>query len=101
VKWKVKEDLPMNLFTQAALYWTLLGLLLVWMIICAILAFRPEPKARMRTMREEAPAPSNTFAYTPTPAMLQVITPQPVTVSAHASNDNNNVTADSKKAAVR
>ncbi len=48
----------MNLFTQAVLYWTLLGLLLVWMIVCAILAFRPEPKKRMRTVRDEATAPA-------------------------------------------
>ncbi len=85
----------MNLFTQAVLYWTLLGLLLVWMIVCAILAFRPEPKERMRTMREEASAPSNTFAFNPTPAMLQVITSQ------HAGNDNNGVSADSQKASIR
>ncbi|MHB8597951.1 MAG: hypothetical protein ACYDER_14195 [Ktedonobacteraceae bacterium] len=90
----------MNLFTQAVLYWTLLGLLLVWMVVCAILALRPEPKERVRMMREEAPAPSNTFAFTTTPAMLQVITPQSVTASAHAGNDNNSVTADSKKASV-
>ena len=90
----------MNLFTQAVLYWTLLGLLLVWMIVCAILAFRPEPKERMRMMREEAPAPANTFAFTPTPAMLQVITPRSAAASAHAGNDNS-VATDSKKASVR
>lgn len=92
----------MNLFTQAVLYWTLLGLLLVWMVVCAILALRPEPKERMRTMREEASAPSNTFAFTTTPAMLQVITSQPVAASAqaHASNDSNNVSTESSKASV-
>ena len=89
----------MNLFTQAVLYWTLLGLLLVWMVVCAVLALRPEPKERMRTMREEAPAPANTFAFTPAPAMLQVITPSPATASVHVGNDS--IVADSKKASVR
>lgn len=90
----------MNLFTQAVLYWTLLGLLLVWMIVCAILAFRPEPKERMRTVREEAPAPSNTFAFAPTPAMLQAITPQPVAVSAYAGNGSNDASSDIGKASI-
>jgi hypothetical protein len=93
-KWKVKEDLPMNVFTQAVLYWTLLGLLLVWMIVCAILAVRPEPKERTRTMREEAPVPSNTFAFAPAPAMLQVITPQPVPIAVRTGNGSNDASVD-------
>ena len=79
----------MNLFTQAVLYWTLLVLLLVWMIVCAILAFRPEPKERLITMREEAPTPANTFAFTSPPAMLQVITHSPVDcLQRKAGQDN-------------
>lgn len=93
-EWKVKEDSPMNLFTQATLYWTLLGLLLVWMIVCAILAVRPEPGERMRTIREETPAPSHTFAFSPAPAILQVITPQPVAV--HAGSGSSDVSGDSR-----
>lgn len=90
----------MNLFTQAVLYWTLLGLLLVWMIVCAILALRPEPGERKRAMREEAPASSNTFAFTTAPAMLQVITPQPVPVTVHASNGSNDASSDIGKASI-
>lgn len=72
----------MNILTQAALYWTLLGLLLVWMVICAILAFRPEPGKH--TLREEAHAPANAHSYVATPAMLQAMTPQSIAVPAHA-----------------
>ena len=74
----------MNILTPAVLYWTLLGLLLVWMVVCAILAFRPEPKKR--TLREEAHAPSNAHSFVTPPAMLQAITPQPVAVPVHAGS---------------
>ena len=84
----------MNVFDQAVLYWTLLGLLLVWMLICALLAVRPEPKERTRITHEEAPVPSNTFAFTQVPAMLQVITPQPVPVAVHAGHESNDTPAD-------
>ena len=90
----------MNLFTQAVLYWTLLGLLLVWMIVCAILALRPEPKERMRTMREEAPTASHAFAFTPPPAMLQVMTPQPVPVSLQVANGSNDASVDRSEAPI-
>lgn len=84
----------MNVFEQAVLYWTLLGLLLVWMIISALLAVRPEPRERTRTTHEETPVPSNTFAFTPVPAMLQVITPQPVPVAVHAGHESNDISAN-------
>ncbi len=84
----------MNLFAQAVLYWTLLGLLLVWMIVCAILALRPEPEEQTSTMREEAPAPSHTFAFTPPPAMLRVMASQPVPVSLQVANGSNDASVD-------
>ncbi|MEO8971873.1 MAG: hypothetical protein ABI406_09785 [Ktedonobacteraceae bacterium] len=87
----------MNVFTQAVLYWTLLGLLLVWMIVCAILALRREPGERLRAMREEAPVSSHSYAFAPAPAMLQVMTPQS---SIHADNGSNDASLDIGKASI-
>jgi hypothetical protein len=91
----MKEELPMNLFTQAVLYWTLLGLLLVWMFICAILALRPESKNQITIMREDAPVPANAFAFAPASTLVQINIPQHVPVLLHASNVSHNTPSDS------
>ena len=96
----MKEELPMNLFTQAVLYWTLLGLLLVWMVVCAILALRPEPKEQTLILLEETPIPSNTFAFAPTPAILQTITAQSVPSSVQAATGSRDISSDLSKASV-
>ena len=82
----------MNLFTQSVLYWTLLGLLLVWMVICAILALHPESKKQTIIMREDAPMPSNAFALAST--LVQFNTPQHVPVLLHAGNVSHDTSSD-------
>jgi hypothetical protein len=91
----MKEELPMNLFTQAVLYWTLLGLLLVWMVICAILALRPESKKQTTIMREDAFIPSNAFAFAPASTLVQINTSQHVPVLLHAGNVSHDTSSDS------
>lgn len=60
--------------TQLALIWPLLGFLLIWMILFAVLAFRSDPaknsaRAGMaRTLNASTPSPS---------PMLQVLVAQP------------------------
>ncbi len=85
----------MNLFTQAVLYWTLLGLLLVWMVICAILALRPESMKQKTNMREAAPMPSNTSAFAPASTLVQFNAPQHVPVLLHAGNIKHDTSSES------
>jgi hypothetical protein len=94
IKWKMKEESPVNLFTQAVLYWTLLGLLLVWMVICAVLALRPESKQQTTIMHEDAPLSSNTYAFAPASTLVQINTSQHVPVLLHAGNVNRDTSSD-------
>lgn len=91
----------MNLFTQAVLYWTLLGLLLVWMVICAILALRPESIKQTTIMREDAPMPSNTSALATASTLVQLNTPQHVPVLLHAGNVNHDTSSESNTMSTR
>ena len=75
--------------TQAVLLWTLLGFLLIWMILFAVLAFRGEPIHHNKS--ESAFAPSRSIGAENShtaPAMLRVLAAQsaPARVGA-ASHD--------------
>ncbi len=61
--------------TQLAIIWPLLGFLLLWMILFAVLAFRPDP-AKRKAPTDVMLTPQN--ASTPsTSAMLHVLIAQP------------------------
>ena len=79
------------LSTQALLLWTLLGFLVIWMLLFAVLAFRLEPK---KQGEESIPVPARDsqaphtppIAVAPTaPAMLHMITAQPVVAQIAAA----------------
>lgn len=68
--------------TQLAIIWPLLGFLLIWMILFAVLAFRPDPAkhrvpANIPLTSGNAPTPS-------TSAMLHVLIAQPSPTSTIA-----------------
>ncbi len=62
--------------TQALIIWTMLGLLLVWMVIFAVLAFYPYGIEREQS--EQEATSSSTFPVTPVPTMLHVAASPPV-----------------------
>jgi hypothetical protein len=64
--------------TQLALIWPLLGFLLIWMILFAVLAFRPE-RAKQSEPAGVALSPGNARAPS-APAMLHAIAAQPAPV---------------------
>lgn len=78
------------LTTQAILLWTLLGFLVIWMLLFAVLAFRLEPQ---KQGEESTPAPvrdtyapHTAIAVAPTaPAMLHMIVAQPVATQVGAT----------------
>jgi hypothetical protein len=87
---------PMTII-QAVLLWTLLGFLLIWMILFAVLAFRREPMNQDKSESVAAPARStpgqNSQNSHTAPATLHVIAAQPVvkhvgTASYDASSSN-------------
>jgi len=61
--------------TQLLIVWALLGFLLAWMIIFALLALRPETKKNVEF--DEAPVHSTPPLATSAPAQLQVLAIQP------------------------
>ena len=61
--------------TQSLLLWTLLGFLLAWMLLFALLAVRPETKKKVE-LEEVSLAPAQPIT-TPVPRILQTVTPQP------------------------
>ena len=64
--------------TQILLVWTLLGLLLTWLIIFTVLAFRSSTREKVEA--DELPTPSRSFPALTAPATLHVITASPVGV---------------------
>ncbi len=62
--------------TQALVTWTMLGLLLIWMVIFAVLAFYPYGIEREQS--EQKATPPSTFPVTPVPMMLHVVASPPV-----------------------
>jgi hypothetical protein len=89
---------PMTII-QAVLLWTLLGFLLIWMILFAVLAFRREPMNQDKSESVAAPARSTPGQNSHTaPATLHVIAAQPVvkhvgTTSYDASSNDVGTTA--------
>ncbi len=78
--------------TQLLLVWTLLGLLLTWLIIFTVLAFRSSPQEKIEP--DDVPTPSKSFPAISAPATLQIMkpspagTPRPVALAAiESSND--------------
>src|SRR5258708_31098171 len=53
-----KKDVPMITSPQMILAWTLLGVLLAWMLFSAVLAFRPRGKRDTTAL----PTPSGVFS---------------------------------------
>ena len=88
----LKEDLHMDAavpmtITQAVLLWTLLGFLLIWMILFAVLAFRGEPTKQGKQESVSAPPRSIHAQHTSTaPAMLHMIAVQPVPAHVGAAS---------------
>ena len=62
--------------TQALVIWSMLGLLLVWMVIFAVLAFYPY--GIKREQPEQKGIPPSTFPVTPAPMMVHVIASPPI-----------------------
>jgi hypothetical protein len=62
--------------TQALIIWSMLGLLVVWMVIFAVLAFYPYDVEREQP--EQKVMPPSTFPVTPVPMMLHVAASPPV-----------------------
>lgn len=62
--------------TQALVIWAMLGLLLAWMVIFAVLAFYPYSIEREQA--EQKATSSSTFPVTPVPMMLHVAASPPV-----------------------
>lgn len=69
---------PLLTTTQLLLVWTLLGLLLTWLIIFAVLAFR-RPKSDTFEP-DDRPTPSRSFPAVSAPATLQIMTSPPAGV---------------------
>lgn len=70
---------PILTTTQQLLVWTLLGLLLSWLIIFAVLAFRRPKKDTIEP--DDTPTPSRSFPALSAPATLQIMTSPPVGVA--------------------
>ena len=65
--------------TQTILNWTLLGLLLAWMITFTVLALRANPTNPINS--EELPTPAHSFPIVTVQTSLHVIAAQPAAVS--------------------
>ena len=65
--------------TQVLLVWTLLGLLLTWLIIFAVLALRSS--AQEKVDLDDRPTPSRSFPALSAPATLHVVTSSSVGVA--------------------
>src|SRR5947209_20448588 len=81
IKQNLKEDLFMDASTtlastQAIVSWIMLGLLLVWMVTFAVLAFYPLSTGREQS--EDHIKPTSTFPVTRAPTMLHVIASPPI-----------------------
>ena len=78
--------------TQMLLIWTLLGLLLSWLIIFTVLAFRSSTREKVEP--DDLPTPSRSFPVLTAPATLHIITsspvgtPLPVAAMANAESAN-------------
>ena len=75
--------------TQTFIVWTLLGLLLAWMVTFAVLALRANPTVTIKS--EELPTPVNSFpAITiPNSTSLNMRITQPVAVPVGKKNHDN------------
>ncbi len=62
--------------TQLVLTWTLLGILLIWMVTFAVLALRPHSSKKVAL--ENFPTPSHPIPLVSAPAILRVIASQPL-----------------------
>jgi hypothetical protein len=60
--------------TQSVLAWTLLGLLLTWMVTFAVLAIHPHRSKKVAL--EDIPTPSHSFPVVAAPAILRVLAHQ-------------------------
>ena len=67
---------------QILLVWTLLGLLLTWLIIFTVLAFRSSTRGKVE--KDDLPTPSRSFPALTAPATLHVITSSPGAVPVAA-----------------
>ena len=67
--------------THLCIAWTLFGALLVWILLFAFLALRPEAKKHVATVEETFY--STTLISTPAPTMVHVSIAQPVAPSSH------------------
>lgn len=78
--------------TQLLLVWTLLGLLLTWLVIFTVLAFRSSTREKVEM--DHLPTPSRSFPALSAPATLHIITsspvgaPLPVAVGANIESSN-------------
>lgn len=82
----MKENAPMDalgtiISTQILIVWILLGLLVAWMVLFALLALRPDPIKSVEL--EDFLVPTNPQLPAATPVKLLTVTPQPL--AAHAS----------------
>ena len=70
---------------QLVLTWTLLGILLIWMVTFAVLALRPHSSKKVAM--ENFPTPSHPIHLVSAPTILRVIASQPLqsTVGAMSS----------------
>jgi hypothetical protein len=71
---------------QAALIVILSGILIVWMLVFAWLAIRPNPESRVEASGKSAPALAPVLAQTPVPVARHTLTPVPVTTLAQDVN---------------
>ncbi|HLH64024.1 MAG TPA: hypothetical protein VKV20_20295 [Ktedonobacteraceae bacterium] len=71
---------PILTQTQLLLVWTLLGLLLTWLIVFAVLAFRSSPKEKIEP--DTMPTPSRSFPVVSAPATLKLMKTSPKPVRA-------------------
>jgi hypothetical protein len=60
---------------QVLLVWTLLGLLLTWLLVFTVLALRSSAREKANT--KDLPTPSRSFPAISAPAALHVITSSP------------------------
>jgi hypothetical protein len=60
---------------QILLVWTLLGLLLTWLLVFTVLALRSSAREKAKT--NDLPTPSRSFPAISAPAALHVITSSP------------------------
>jgi predicted secreted protein len=78
---------------QILLVWTLLGMLLTWLVVFAVLALRSSTQEKADP--KDLPTPSRSFPALTAPATLHIMTTSPVggavpvaaMVGAEASND--------------